>query len=277
MVNVIAITGANSGLGKAICKEIERWGLAGDKSSILLRIGGPEVVIDPELDEWSPYCSTDLTQDGNCFHLAYWIREQTEQQLAKRGLTGAKQIYPILINCAGVNYIDWFDQADFRYFDELMNINVKAGLQLVQELIGRRPPAGGREDENWFRGTGAVLNIVSNASHVPMTNSVFYNATKGAFHIATLALARELRKTHGLTVFGISPNKLARTGMSKYIEGRVPSIRGWTPEQAHQYQLGALPAGEETDPAALAEFIAFLLSEPKRHKYLTNTVIPYGA
>jgi NAD(P)-dependent dehydrogenase (short-subunit alcohol dehydrogenase family) len=279
MVNIIAVTGANSGLGKAICKEIERWGIAGDQSSIVLRINGPEAVVDVEADniEWSPSCAADLTVEGNCTHIAWWIKQRTIEQLAKRGLTSSKQIYPVLINCAGVNYIDWFENADFAQFDRLMSINVRSGLELVQELIGRRPPIGGLEDENWFRGTGAVLNIVSNASHVPMTNSVFYNATKGAFHIATLALARELRKTHGLTVFGISPNKLAGTGMSDYIEKSVPGIRGWTPEQAQQYQLAALPAGEETDPATLAEFIAFLLSRPERHKYLTNTIIPYGA
>ena len=87
----------------------------------------------------------------------------------------------------------------------------------------------------------------------------------------------ELKKSHSLTVFGISPNKLAGTNMSKYIDDRVPDLRGWTPEEARQYQLNALPAGEETNPEDLAEFIAFLLSTKSRHKYLNGCVIPYGA
>jgi hypothetical protein len=53
-------------------------------------------------------------------------------------------------------------------------------------------------------------------------------------------------------------------------------LRGWTKEQARAYQLSALPAGEETDPAVLAEFIAFLLSTKARHKYLAGVDIPYG-
>lgn len=183
----------------------------------------------------------------------------------------------ILINCAGVNYIEWLESADFEEFDRLMAINVRSQIQLVQELIGTKPPIGNGDEENWFLGRGAVCNIVSNASHVPMTNSAFYNASKGAMHIATLSMARELRKTHGLCVFGISPNKLNGTGMSDYIERTVPDLRGWTPEEAQRYQLSALPAEEETDPRTLAEFIAFILSTPQRHKYLTNTIIPYGA
>jgi len=124
---------------------------------------------------------------------------------------------------------------------------------------------------------GTVLNIVSNASHMPMTTSLAYNASKGAAHIMTLQLARELTKKHGITVFGISPNKLRGTEMSKDIEDQVVKHRGWTPEYAQQYQLNALLAGEETDPAQLAEFVAFLLSTKPRHKYLTGCILPYGA
>ena len=41
--------------------------------------------------------------------------------------------------------------------------------------------------------------------------------------------------------------------------------------------VNALLAGEETDPLQLAEFVAFLLENKPRHKYLTGCVLPYGA
>ena len=62
-----------------------------------------------------------------------------------------------------------------------------------------------------------------------------------------------------------------------YIESRVPELRGWTPEEADAYQRAALPTGHETDPAMLAEFIAFLLSTKERHQYLHGCDLPYGA
>jgi NAD(P)-dependent dehydrogenase (short-subunit alcohol dehydrogenase family) len=272
--NVFVVTGASSGLGKAIADQ-----LATRPDSFVLRIHGPNEegarYWPGDMDE----CWTDLASETESALTADWIKDRTRRYIEQVSKTAwnESECYPVLINCAGINYIEWFDQADFSEFDKLMNLNVKAGLMLTHYLIGKKPPAVQSDHENWFRGTGAILNIVSNASHVAMTNSAFYNASKGAFHIATLALARELRKTHGICVFGISPNKLSGTSMSEYIENRVPSLRGWTPEQAASYQLAALPSGEETDPIILAEFIGFLLSKPERHKYLTNTVIPYGA
>jgi len=122
---------------------------------------------------------------------------------------------------------------------------------------------------------GTIVNIVSNASHMPMRCSAAYNASKGAAHILTLQLAREL--SPDVTVFGISPNKLAGTGMSRDIERQVCEQRGWTPEQAAKYQLAALLPGVETPPERVAEFIAFLLSDRERHRYLAGCVIPYGA
>jgi NAD(P)-dependent dehydrogenase (short-subunit alcohol dehydrogenase family) len=173
----------------------------------------------------------------------------------------------VVVNCAGVNYIDWLEEIPINEWDRLMNVNARAPWLVVRELI----------NASRMKRPATVANIVSNASHMPMTHSAAYNASKGAAHILTLQMARELKKTHDITVFGISPNKLRGTGMSNYIEGRVCELRGWTPEEAAQYQLNALPAGEETDPDAVAEFLAFLLSTPERHKYLAGCILPYGA
>ena len=169
----------------------------------------------------------------------------------------------ILINCAGINEIKWFHNLTIDDWDDIMNVNSRAIFLTTHALL-----------EN-LRG-GTVLNIVSNASHVPMTCSLAYNASKGAAAIMTKQMHRELFKTHNITVFSISPNKLKNTGMSRYIDERVLVTRGWTKEQAKKYQLASLPAGEETDPKVLAEFIAFLLEKKERHKYLGGCDIPYG-
>ena len=172
----------------------------------------------------------------------------------------------ILINCAGINITGWLEDFPEESWDDVMDINAKGIFRMTQWAL----PA-------LVKSKGTVLNIVSNASHMPMTTSLAYNASKGAAHIMTLQLARELSKRHGITVFGISPNKLKGTEMSKDIEEQVIKHRGWTREYAEQYQINALLAGEETDPAQLAEFIAFLLSTKPRHKFLTGCILPYGA
>lgn len=179
---------------------------------------------------------------------------------------GAPSNLDVLINCAGVNITGWLENFSDEDWDKVMNVNAMGIFKMTKWAL----PA-------LIKNRGTVLNIVSNASHMPMTTSLAYNASKGAAHIMTLQLARELSRKHGITVFGISPNKLAGTEMSKDIERQVVEHRGWTPEFARQYQLNALLAGEETDPNQLAEFIGYLLSSKERHKFLTGCVIPYGA
>lgn len=170
----------------------------------------------------------------------------------------------VLVNCAGINHIEWVPKLEEASWDDVMNTNAKAIWLMAKHFCEH------------LRG-GTILNIVSNASHMPMTTSAAYNASKGAAAILTKQLHRELFKTHNITVFAISPNKLKGTKMSEYIDAKVCELRGWTPEQAAEYQKNSLPIGEETDPATLAEFIGFLLSSKQRHKYLGGCDIPYGA
>lgn len=172
----------------------------------------------------------------------------------------------VLINCAGINITNWLQNVTDKDWDDTMDINAKGIFKMTQWALPRL-----------IESKGAIVNIVSNASHMPMTTSLAYNASKGAAHIMTLQLARELSRAHGITVFGVSPNKLRGTGMSRDIEAQVVKHRGWTPEFAAQYQLNALLAGAETEPSVLAEFIAFLLSSKERHIFLSGCIIPYGA
>lgn len=171
-----------------------------------------------------------------------------------------------LINCAGVNAINYLENVNPFEFSRVMDTNAYGIFAMTKWLL---PVLS--------RNKGTVVNIVSNAAHMPMTGSLAYNASKAAAHIMTLQLARELGPRHGITVFGVAPNKLAGTGMSRYIEEAVPMMRGWTPEEARTYQLKSLPAGEETDPNQLAEFIAYLLQDREHHKFLQGCILPYGA
>lgn len=169
----------------------------------------------------------------------------------------------VLINCAGINGIAYWPDLKEAEWDNIMMTNVKSIYLCTQVLLER------------LQG-GTIVNIVSNASHVPMTSSAAYNASKGAAAILTKQMARELKKTHDITVFAISPNKLKGTGMSHYIEQQVMALRGWTKEQADVYQLAALPAGHETEPKIVAELIAFLLSSKERHSYLAGCDLMLG-
>lgn len=234
-MKTIVITGASSGLGKCIKEKLES-----DFTSRELR------VID-----WSLATGVD-------------VRSFRSVKTAEIDYNNEhnEPIYA-LINCAGVNFIEWIDKLEEEDWDRIMDTNAKGIFLVTQALL---PYLNG----------GTILNIVSNAATLPMTASLAYGASKGAARIMTKTMARELNKTHGMTVFSISPNKLSGTGMTDYIDKKVCELRGWTQEQAKNYQLASLPSGKETPVEVLAEFIAFLLSSKERHECLNGCDITYG-
>lgn len=171
----------------------------------------------------------------------------------------------VLINNAGVNGIDFLENLSEELWDKVVDTNAKGIYKMTQACLPLL-----------IKSKGTVLNVVSNAAHMPMTSSLAYNASKGAALIMTKQLARELTKRYGITVFSVSPNKLKGTKMSDFIDEEVVRTRGWTKEFAQQYQLNGMLTGEETSVECVADFIAFLLSSKERHKYLSGCDLAYG-
>lgn len=238
---VYVITGCSSGLGRELCRTIRAAG------NHVVGIGKDHPTDGTDTDE---YIRCDL--------------EDPEQ--IRRAADAVLVPVDVLINCAGINEINYLEDLTLMNWDRVMNVNARAIYLLSRAFLAPL-----------IESRGTIVNIISNASHQPMTASLVYNASKGAAHIMTLQLARELTKRHDITVFGVSPNKMAGTGMSRYIEGHVSEVRGWTPEVAAAYQRQSLLAGEETPPEVVAEFVSYLLSSKRTHKHLTGCVIPYGA
>lgn len=169
-----------------------------------------------------------------------------------------------LVNCAGVNTLAAIPDVSEELFDRHMAVNARGMVLTVQAMLPMLE-----------RG-GTVCNVVSNASHMPMRQSLAYNASKAAAAMITRQMARELGQPHQLTVFGVSPNRLAGTPMSQSVDEQVAAIRGISLDEVASLQRDAMPAGEETDPDAVAEFIGFLLSAKQRHKYLHGAILEYG-
>lgn len=175
-----------------------------------------------------------------------------------------KMLPKLLVNCAGVNTPHYLEDLTDLEFDRHMACNVRGIITMVKVMLP------------FLSKGGTVLNIVSNASHKPMTASLAYNASKAAAAMVTKQMAHELWPRHQITVFSISPNRLAGTPMSKSVDAAVAEARGWSPEIVTEKQKEAMPIGEETNPKDLAEFVGYLLRSKRRHKWLHGCDIPYG-
>jgi NAD(P)-dependent dehydrogenase (short-subunit alcohol dehydrogenase family) len=219
------VTGAGAGLGAAICRRLNESGAR--TYGIDIKWGSD--VRDPAI--WDAYKGWDI--DG-------------------------------LINCAGINANDWFEDVSPFQLQNVMEVNAFSMVYAVQGLLPQL-----------HKSSGVVVNIVSNAASMPMTSSLAYNMSKAAALMATKQMAHELTKKYGITVFSVSPNKLKGTEMSKQIEADVQRVRGWTPEFAADYQAKSLMHGLETPPEMVAEVIVNAL-ETGAWKYMSGTDIPVG-
>lgn len=172
----------------------------------------------------------------------------------------------VLVNCAGIAAINWIKDVSKIEFDSVMGVNAWGMLAMTKAYLTELTQA-----------KGTVLNIISTAAHVPMRASSAYNASKAAAHMLTLQMARELGDMNGITVFGVSPARIAGTNMSAMVDREVARVRGWTPEEVQQRQRAASPIGEEIPAKAVGDFIGWLLAEKDRHRFFHGCIIPYGA
>jgi len=239
MLNVV-ITGASSGLGRAMAIKFA------DEGHFV----------------WNLDCVAPESELGHEQWVECYVQFEESVRMALQNIP----VIDVLINNAGINHIAWLEKETSANFDHLIGVNAKSIFITAKECL-----------EKLTTSKGTILNIVSNASHMPMTTSLAYNASKGAAHIMTQQLARELTKKNGITVFGISPAKIEGTGMSDYIDKTVPAMRGWSEEKAHEYQLNGLVAGKEIPAEAIANFVYYLLHKRENNFHLSGNILPYGA
>lgn len=248
MKPAIVVTGGTAGLGDLLVRQLALT----DLDIHIVRIGRGPI---PErtatrMANW-PRAVFDLQMD-----LSNPAQIGTIDMVLRR----ANLRCDVLINNAGQNHIQRFEDTSTTTLETLMQVNALSNVQLVQMLI---PHLAHRK--------GLVVNVVSNASHQPMSYSIAYNMSKAAQAMATKQMARELHKRFGITVMSVSPNKLAGTEMSGYIDRQAAAVNGKTVEEMKQYQLNGLASGKETDPQVVAEVIASIVENENMWQYLNGS------
>lgn len=246
MEKVVIITGASNGIGLSLSKTLI------DNSYTVFNLDKvhPHQAVD------SIYIECDIRNLEMIKHARNIIKDTLDTK-------GWKLVS--LINNAGVNYLDWIEKISYHDYDRVMDTNVKGTFfttKIFLPLLDK------------FK--SSVVNIISNAADKPMTCSSIYNASKGAVKIMTREMARELTPKYGITVFGVSPNKILDTEMSKYVDRIVPIIRNWPNGYAHEYEISNIPCRENTPLEIFTDFLAHLIMLEEKNKYLSGNIMEYG-
>ena len=182
------VTGASSGIGKAI--------------AIALQESGMKVIGLCRSVEFLPEGVTPLACD---------LRDATQIQEAFLSLNHLD----ILVNSAGLAYLSRLTDGDPALWEEMWQVNVHA-LSLCCQLALPLFP------EN----SGQILNLSSMSGHrVPPTGG-FYAATKFAVRAVSAALRAELKSNcSSIRVATLSPGFVDTPLLDKYFAGREDQLK----------------------------------------------------
>jgi NAD(P)-dependent dehydrogenase (short-subunit alcohol dehydrogenase family) len=175
------ITGGNSGIGFAMAQAV---GMAGATVILLAR---REVELKKQVQE--------LSQKGIvASSIAVDLASPDCAKLMMNSLDSSNQQIDILVNAAGVNLRQPFQEVTAEAFDLHMALHLRAPFLLTQALA----PAMAA------RGYGRIINIASLQSTRAFPNSAPYGAGKGGVVQLTRAIAEEWSR-HGVTCNAIAP------------------------------------------------------------------------
>jgi len=170
---------------------------------------------------------------------------------------GTKLIYG-LVNNFGINRLSWIgetEEEDKAIFD----INALAPYWVVNAL-----------KFHVYYGV-RVLNVSSATHRVAQRTTTLYCASKAALVQMTRVMARELAPL-GWVVNVICPGMIEGTEMLDITRKQVLELRGWSPEQAAQYETSLIPMGRATNVEEVSEACRMILEMPK---YLNGSVIDF--
>ncbi|MFG1932224.1 SDR family NAD(P)-dependent oxidoreductase [Mycobacterium sp. NPDC048908] len=162
--SIALVTGATSGIGKAI--------------ALQLAASGAEVVVHGRSAERGAELIQEIENSGG---KARFIAADLGDAADVRRLASAADTVDILINNAGVYKFAATAESDDTLFDEHINVNLRAPYILVQQL------APGMAE----RGRGAIVNLSTVAAGTPARGAGIYGASKAGLELLTRVWADE--------------------------------------------------------------------------------------
>lgn len=167
----------------------------------------------------------------------------------------------VLVNAAGGNRVKAaFVDTDIAAFEEVLRLNLVAGLMVPTKIVCRHWIGAGVK--------GAVINIASMGSYIPLSGVWAYNAAKAGVVNLTVAAAKEFAPK-GIRVNAIAPGFfLGKQNRALLVDPATgePTARG-------RAVIARTPAGRFGDPRELCGAALFLAGS-EASGFVTGACIP---
>jgi 2-keto-3-deoxy-L-fuconate dehydrogenase len=237
---IAAITGAASGIGRAIAAEY-------------LRAGATVHLIDRD----AAAVSATAREFGRQAHSHACDVSDAIAVQATFAALGSDGVVDILVNNAGVSHIGTVEATTPEDFDRLFRVNVQGVFLCTRAVVGGMAS----------RKRGVILNMASVAGSAGLAERFAYSMTKGAVLAMTLSVARDYVQS-GVRCNSISPGRVHTPFVDNYLAKHYPG------REAEMFaKLSATqPVGRMGQPTEVATLARFLASDEAT--FITGTDYP---
>jgi 2-hydroxycyclohexanecarboxyl-CoA dehydrogenase len=234
MKDLAVITGAASGIGKAVAARLLSDGMA---------------VALLDIDEARARATAaDIAESGTALAYGVDVTDFERLQLVRDELLAAHGTPTVVVNCAGWSEIQPFLKNDQAFWKKAIDINLMGTITVTRIFL----------DDLIASGSGRVVNIASDAGRVGSGGEVVYAAAKGGVIAFTKSLAREMAR-HKISVNCVCPGPTETPMLMVQDQARIDAL------------TKAIPMRRLAKPDDIAGAVAFFASPAAA--YITGQVL----
>ena len=230
------VTGGGRGIGRACAERLA-------KAGFIVSIGGRSAA---HLDETVKAVSA---AGGKAHAVELDVASPESVTSAFEKARAAHGPVTVLVNNAGISPAAPFLKVSLDEFQRILNVNLTGAFLCTQVVLPDMLAA------KW----GRVINIASTAARIGYRYTAAYCASKHGLLGLTRSLALEVARK-GVTVNAVCPGWTETEMFHESIE-RIHKTSGQTREQARAAIEQMNPMGRITQPAEVAEMVAFVASD----------------
>jgi 3-oxoacyl-[acyl-carrier protein] reductase len=222
---VALVTGAGSGIGRAIAEKLAR--------------DGEQVVVNDLYGEAADEVVARIEESGGRATAA--PGDVSDPESVERITATAREVYgplEILVNNAGFLQQKQFVDLTVDDFDRMIAVHLRGTFLCTHSVL----------PEMLSRGSGIVVNVASQLGQIGGIELCHYSAAKAGIIGLTKSLAREV-SAQGVRVNAVAPGPI-----------NTELILGLS-EEWQRAKAAELPLGRFGEPAEVAETVAFLVSD----------------
>ena len=242
---VAVVTGAASGIGRAIALELGRWGVRVAVADLDAE-GAVETVA--QLGERPPQPpnsggSPAPAANGGGRALAVPV-DVTDYAAVQRAFAFVREhLGPVdvLVNAAGWDTPERFVDSEPATWERLLAINLRGAIHTIHAALP------GMQERRY----GRIVSLGSDAGRVGSSGEAVYSAAKGGVIAFTKTIARETAR-QGITVNCVCPGPTDTPLLARFTEAN--------PRLVEALQR-AIPMGRLGQPQDVAPAVAFLVSD----------------